>query len=187
MTMTEILLAAKAEGLSYGQYVQKHRPHTTFEEIEDAKIINKRRFNGENVAGGSRTCEYCGRVFVSASASVRFCSAKCRSAHARMQTSEPETRPQKACAVCGKPFYSNYPWQVCCSEECAVVHKRQWAAQKWERTKAERTPIHCTICGKEMVKYRRRRYCSPECLREMNRRRSAAYRATHSGSTEVQQ
>ena len=187
MTMTDILLAARAEGLSYGQYVAKHRPHTSFEELEDANILNKRRFNGENAAAGSRTCEYCGNIFISESGQARFCSARCRKAYSRMLKTKPEPKLEKICVVCGEPFRTNCPGKVCCSEECSVVHKRQWASQKWERTKAERAPAHCAICGKEMVKYRRRRYCSPECLREMNRRRSAAYRAAHSGSTEVQQ
>ena len=82
MTMTEILLAARAEGLSYGQYVAKHRPHTSFEELEDAKMLNKRRYMGESSV---LVCKNCGKAFMQKKNPAQFCSHLCADAYRRIQ------------------------------------------------------------------------------------------------------
>lgn len=168
MTMTEILLAAKAEGLSYGQYVAQHRPHTSFGELEDAKALNKRRFNGESVAAGSRTCEYCGNSFISKSGKARFCSTACgqRARNARKYGHE------KACAFCGKPFISNRSYKKCCSDECAREYRLEQQRTSARNRRVTKESRQCIICGESISGAPGgQRYCSEACRLESTRRR----------------
>lgn len=171
MTMTDILLAAKAEGISYGQYVARRRPHTTFAELEDAQIANRQRFEDNAVAGIpgiSHTCEYCGKVFISTSVKVRFCSKLCGQRAYNAKKYEHE----KLCAFCGKSFKTNQSCKKCCSAECSREHKKQYMAERQKRLQAAKEPRRCDICGAPMPgAARAQKYCSEECRQESARRR----------------
>lgn len=65
MTIEEICRRAKAEGLTYGQYVSKHR-------AELAGIRPTRK-----VRAGYIRCPSCGRDFIRSSPKQKFCSPRC--------------------------------------------------------------------------------------------------------------
>lgn len=67
MTLTEIALAARKEGLTYGQYVSRYRPTTT---------------KGELTTPGKReyiiNCAWCGRQITAYRKTRKYCCADCR-------------------------------------------------------------------------------------------------------------
>lgn len=66
MEIWEICLRAKAEGLSYGQYVLRHA-----EELRGKRPAPRLR-------KGEKVCAFCSRVFVSENPRSRFCRTSCR-------------------------------------------------------------------------------------------------------------
>ena len=66
MTITEVCIAARAEGLSYGQYVSKHR----------AELAGKRPET--KTPEGVHRCKECGRRFTPSRKGHVFCSDICR-------------------------------------------------------------------------------------------------------------
>lgn len=170
MTMTDILLAAKAEGLSYGQYVARHRPHTTFEEIEDEKIMNRRRYMG---ASSSEVCKNCGKVFIRNKNPSQFCSRRCADAYRRTQ----RLGHTVICEICKTPFKTNRPSKKTCSTECAIIRQQQidkehHVAQKTAPGKTS-TPRACIVCGGALPdNCAWRKYCLKEtCQRVRNENR----------------
>lgn len=164
MTMTEILLAAKAEGLSYGQYVLKHRPHTTFEELEDAKMLNKRRYMGESSV---LVCKNCGKAFMQKQNPAQFCSHLCADAYRRTQ----RLGHTVVCEICGASFQTNRPRKKTCSNECARIRQQKMdrerhLAQKSAAGKASE-PRACIVCGGPLPdNCAWRKYCfKEECQR----------------------
>ena len=67
MDIEKICRRARAEGLSYGQYVYKHR----------AELAGKRPEPRERRADG-RYCKYCGREFIPTNGRQLFCLIRCR-------------------------------------------------------------------------------------------------------------
>lgn len=68
MTIEEICRRAKAEGLTYGQYVAKHR----------AELAGKRPTL--KAREGAICCQHCGRGFVPSRNSQKYCRDSCRAA-----------------------------------------------------------------------------------------------------------
>lgn len=66
MEIEEICRRARAEGLTYGQYVWKHK----------VELAGKRPT--PKVREGVRCCRRCGRAFVPASSRQVFCRTACR-------------------------------------------------------------------------------------------------------------
>lgn len=67
MNIEEICCRAKYEGLTYGQYVLKHK----LELAGKRPTMRKRR-------EGAHYCKWCGREFVPQSNSHKFCRKTCR-------------------------------------------------------------------------------------------------------------
>ena len=66
MEIEDICRLAKAEGLSYGQYVYVHA----------AELAGKRP--AQRLRPGERSCRRCGRAFLPLSPQHRFCRSTCR-------------------------------------------------------------------------------------------------------------
>ncbi len=108
MTVQEVAAAARAEGLSYGQYVDRHRGDPAVSAPPDKPLV--------------RRCAVCGaRFWVRTQKNRRvYCSAACSDVARRQKQAglrEPRTG---TCARCGKVFaVSKYaPNQQYCTAVC---------------------------------------------------------------------
>lgn len=78
MNIEEICRRARSEGLTYGQYVLKHK----LELAGKRPAVRKRR-------EGAHYCKWCGREFVPQNGRQIFCRKACRSAwHAKERSNE---------------------------------------------------------------------------------------------------
>lgn len=110
------------------------------------------------------TCEWCKGEFPtweSHVGKVRFCSAACRN------DSRIAAR-QRVCEHCGSDFLADrrsLPTRYC-SRTC--------------QSEAGKTVIPCRVCGTDFKQYKswvsQRPYCSPECVKENNRRKASERR-----------
>ena len=68
MEIEDVCRLARAEGLSYGQYVFAHA----------AELAGKRP--KPRLRPGERSCRYCGRIFLPVGTRHRYCRNACRAA-----------------------------------------------------------------------------------------------------------
>lgn len=66
MNIEKICNLAKAEGISYGQYVFRHA-----DELRGKRPVPKTK-------KGEKVCAFCSRVFISTNPRSRFCRTACR-------------------------------------------------------------------------------------------------------------
>lgn len=105
----------------------------------------------------------------------------------------------KKCSICGKEFEPNRSDQIICSVECRKAYHldytKEWQKKHPEKKKkydkeqyrkkhlkelANRKPVTCPICGKEFIPQRKRIYCSKECSKIANAKRTRKrYWKTH--------
>lgn len=143
-----------------------------------------------------KACEICGKEFVARDSRQKYCSEECakkayniRKAQRRRRASDGSKRIG-VCKVCGKKFEQvKMGSRLYCSKRCAnyiyaeraraaYKTKRQGNVRKYKRRKfivPIIVPKTCKLCGKEFVPHvNNQRYCSPECRKEVNRRRFRA-------------
>ena len=105
----------------------------------------------------------------------------------------------KTCIICGKEFEPYRPAQVTCSVECRKVYRLDYIKKyqkkhpekvrkynkeiyriNYARELKKRKPVTCPICGKEFIPQRKRIYCSKECSKIANAKRTRKrYWKTH--------
>lgn len=135
-----------------------------------------------------RICKNCGATFLGYPRSFfcPSCSVERKKQQKKIYKQRKPTRPlgsMDVCEVCGKQYIVNSGRQRYCPE-CAKeqvnknirAHKREYMAEnieKSEELKAETRGKRyiCPICGKEFEKHTSAATCSPECERELRRRR----------------
>lgn len=67
----------------------------------------------------NRTCEECGKEYITTQINSKFCSNKCKSAHRRKTGIDNEERK---CVICGNTFITNkYSKATTCSSKCRGV------------------------------------------------------------------
>jgi len=135
-------------------------------------------------------CECCGKNFIPVSYNQKFCSVKCREkknkhtyyyAHreeilAKKAIKRKENRSNKKCVVCGKPL-PRYQHKYC-SSECQY-NLKGYRQQSYSLNHIGDTKI-CAYCGKEFIfKGTNHKYCSKDCLVEVNRERAREYARAH--------
>lgn len=135
-----------------------------------------------------RTCKICGASFTGYPRSFFCpeCSAERKKQQKKIYKKRKASRPlgsTDVCENCGKEYIVNSGLQKYCPD-CAEkkvkenirAHKREYMAEnieKSEELKAETRGKRyiCPICGKEFEKHTSAATCSPECERELRRRR----------------
>lgn len=135
-----------------------------------------------------RTCKICGASFMGYPRSFFCpeCSAERKKQQKKIYNQRKPVRPlgsTDVCEACGKPYIVNSGRQRYCPE-CAKEqvnknireHKREYMAGYSEKSKELRAETRgkryiCPICGKEFEKHTTRITCSPECEKELRRRR----------------
>lgn len=80
----------------------------------------------------------------------------------------------KICPCCGGEFRPRREAQKFCSVECANKSRAKSFTPAFQYVAAQRT---CVICGNTFLGSHNAKYCGPECNREGQRRRAAAYKA----------
>lgn len=75
MTIEEVCRAARAEGLSYGQYVAQHNPALAVKPRDTKTQDTKPQDDGFT------RCLYCGHVFTPTRRGHKFCRDSCRSGY----------------------------------------------------------------------------------------------------------
>lgn len=135
-----------------------------------------------------RTCKICGDTFLGYPRSFfcPSCSADRKRQQKKIYNRRQPARPLGSvdiCENCGKEYIVKSGLQKYCPE-CAKeqvnrnirTHKREYMAEnseKSEKLKAETRGKRyiCPICGKEFEKHTSVATCSPECEKELRRRR----------------
>lgn len=135
-----------------------------------------------------RTCKICGASFMGYPRSF-FCPA-CSAERKRRQKKKYNRRnPARPigsvdiCEACGNPYIVNSGRQRYCPE-CAEKrvrenireHKREYMAKYADKSRELKLDTRgkryiCPICGKEYEKHTSASTCSPECEKELRRRR----------------
>ena len=135
-----------------------------------------------------RTCKICGATFLGYPRSF-FCS-ECSVGRKKQQKKiykqRKASRPLGSvdiCENCGKEYIVNSGLQKYCTEcaenrvkENIKAHKREYMAENSEKSEKLKDETRgkryiCPICGKEFEKHTSAATCSPECERELRRRR----------------
>ena len=120
MTIQETAAAARAEGLTYGQYVVRHRDDPAVTAVPQDPLV--------------RRCAVCGeRFWVSSTRSRKiYCSPLCgAAADYRRKRQEPKSRAG-TCARCGTPYMAGKfaAKQKFCSARCRKADERARAKRK---------------------------------------------------------
>ena len=135
-----------------------------------------------------RTCKICGVSFMGYPRSFFCpeCSADRKKQQKKIYNQRKPSRPLGStdiCEVCGKPYIVNSGRQKYCPE-CAKEqvnknireHKREYMAENADKSRKLKADARgkryiCPICGNEFEKHTSTPVCSPECERELKRRR----------------
>ena len=114
-----------------------------------------------------KTCEHCGRKFLTFERGKKFCSLSCESDSKELEESwhkkdkPAEVPEQKLCLECGKPINqkTRKPRKFCC-DRC-----RYYYHAKHKKPKTELTTKTCVNCGKEfeMKNGSNTKFCSQRC------------------------
>ena len=113
-------------------------------------------------------CIFCGKEIKGfKSENKKFCSHKCHGAYLRKTS---EAKNKKICKQCGNDFISQLGGVVTARSGTFCSRVCRW---DWERINNDAKPIacsiwYCGICGVVMREFRK--YCSPECLKENDRK-----------------
>lgn len=87
----------------------------------------------------------------------------------------------KVCAICGQGSESKYPSTLYCSKNCRAIAKKQYREdhkEEWKEQRRLTMEAKCPICGKTFYKSeKQKKYCSPECRKEGDRRLWRVYSA----------
>lgn len=135
-----------------------------------------------------RTCKICGASFMGYPRSFFCleCSAERKKQQKKIYNRRQPARPLGStdiCESCGKQYIVNSGRQKYCPE-CAKeqveknirAHKREYMADNSEKSRELKKDTRgkryiCQICGKEYEKHTSASTCSPECEKELRRRR----------------
>ena len=135
-----------------------------------------------------RICKICGATFLGYPRSFfcPSCSADRKKQQKKIHNRRKPVRPIGSidiCENCGKEYIVNSGRQKYCPE-CASekvkenirAHKREYMAKNSEKSKELKADTRgkryiCPICGREFEKHTSAATCSPECERELKRRR----------------
>lgn len=108
MTLQETVEAAKAEGMSYGEYVTRHSPPVTVDIPKDTETKEEEPSTGPPAEGVERTCPHCGKTFRVSNAMSRqkYCSSLCqhqaqyaRSKKRKREKTGEKVKPDTLCPV----------------------------------------------------------------------------------------
>lgn len=148
----------------------------------------------------NHVCRECGRTFKGGPRAY-YCP-ECRDDRKRKQMNEYHARKRAGavrkigstamCESCGKPYTVQSGQQrYCpdCAENQIAAKDRQQGLEYYHKNKDWINPIRnltrsthvCRICGKVFVGEHKQFYCSPECLKEANRRHAEKWRKDHPG------
>lgn len=137
-----------------------------------------------------RVCKDCGAVFMGYPRS--FYCPECAARRKKEQRKARRNRPSRPlgsidyCEHCGKAYTVNSGLQRYCPD-CAKeivaanirAHKREYMAEEYSEKRKELKAdtlgkrYVCPVCGKEFEKHTTSVTCSPECEKELRRRRQA--------------
>lgn len=135
-----------------------------------------------------RTCKICGVPFMGYPRSFfcPSCSAERKRQQKKIYNQRKPARPLGStdiCEACGKLYIVNSGRQRYCPE-CAKeqvdknirAHKRKYMAENSDKSRELKVDTRgkryiCTICGKKFEKHTPTVTCSPECERELRRRK----------------
>lgn len=148
--------AARAEGLSYGQWVAKHpeglppgfKPQEPeeLEEIETPGPVpatpkKKKQQYPPTRMPDSRRCAVCGQTFKPKACNTKYCCFECaRKANAErarnrrrsqkqgaaVKTAPDGTPKERPCTICGKVFKPKAHNGLYCSQECREAAHKAW-------------------------------------------------------------
>lgn len=82
----------------------------------------KRRLKGKTYV--NKTCEICGKVFMTSRSIKMYCSDEC----AKVALYKKIHKYDKVCPICGKHFMAINPKQVYCSRKCTMIER--WKNRK---------------------------------------------------------
>lgn len=99
-----------------------------------------------------RECDYCGKEYMPARISQRFCCTACyRKFNYEKRKKNKKPQDEKICEICGKKFVAYKANQKTCSNECReVLHKR---TQQKHKNKKNKSKKHNFVTIDEVIRF----------------------------------
>lgn len=122
-----------------------------------------------------KVCKFCGQTYLADRKTQKFCSEPCCRRYWE-NVPEDEMKYQYVCEYCGRTYKTIHKERNrYCSRECAFAASHEEKEKKQSINDKNRLVYYCSICGKQIPIGRKYQYCSDDCERESNRRKSLVY------------